>query len=170
MEVRVLLGIPEEGCRSGLTEWSRKPCLDNGTRGFESHPFRMDYGWYQKLVKPGWAPPSWVFAPVWSVLYVLIFVSFGYVFYLALKGKLGGFTALPFVLNLIFNFLFTFFQFGLRSNFLAAVDVFFVLVTLLWAMFVVWRRVRWVALINIPYLIWVSFATVLQTTITYLNF
>ena len=71
--------------------------------------------------------------------------------------------------NLFFNFSFTYFQFAMKSNYLAAADIVIVLATLVWALVVIYPYVKWVALVNIPYLAWVSFATVLQLTITYLN-
>ena len=76
---------------------------------------------------------------------------------------------MPFVFNLIFNFLFTPIQFGLKNNFLAALDIIVVLVTLLLAMSRIYQRAKWVALVNIPYVLWVTFATALQLTITVLN-
>lgn len=127
------------------------------------------YSWYQTLIKPAWAPPSWLFGPVWTVLYAIIAVSFGYVGYLFFKGKISFLVLMPFVLNLIFNFAFTPLQFGLRSNLLAALDILLVLATLIWALIVIWPHARWIVYANIPYLLWVSFATVLQLTITYLN-
>ena len=78
--------------------------------------------------------------------------------------------ALPFVLNLVFNLSFTYFQFGLKNNTLAAVDVLLVLATLVWALYVIYPYITWVALANIPYLLWAGFATILQLTITYLNY
>lgn len=130
------------------------------------------YSWYTQLIKPTWAPPSWVFGPVWTVLYAIIAVSFGTVFYRAFTGKLGWSVALPFALNLVFNFAFTPLQFGLQNNLLAAVDILLVLGTLVWALVLLWHAspaLRWVVYANIPYLLWVSFATVLQLTITALN-
>ncbi len=127
------------------------------------------YNWYQQLIKPSWAPPSWLFGPVWTVLYAIIAVSYGYVGYLFFKGKVSSIVLLPFVLNLIFNFAFTPLQFGLRNNLLAAVDIILVLATLVWALFAIWPHSRWVAYVNVPYLLWVLFATVLQLTITYTN-
>lgn len=127
------------------------------------------YNWYSTLIKPTWAPPSWLFGPVWTVLYAIIFVSFGFVFYKVIKGELSYLTALPFLLNLVFNAAFTPLQFGLRSNGLASLDIVLVLVTLVWALIVIYPYAPWVTYVNLPYLAWVGFATVLQLTITYLN-
>ncbi len=127
------------------------------------------YEWYSKLIKPSWAPPSWLFGPVWSVLYVIIIISFGSVFYKVFTGKIPKAVALPFLLNLVFNFAFTPLQFGLKNNLLAMIDILLVLATLIWALTAIYPHMRWVALANIPYLLWVSFATVLQLTITFLN-
>jgi tryptophan-rich sensory protein len=125
--------------------------------------------WYSQLIKPTWAPPSWLFGPVWSVLYVLIFISFGTVFYKVINKQISFIIALPFILNIVFNLLFSPIQFTLQNNYLAALDIVLVLGTLIWAMIVIYPYAKWIALINIPYLLWVCFATVLQFTVTYLN-
>jgi translocator protein len=129
----------------------------------------QSYEWYQQLIKPNWAPPPWLFGPVWSVLYTLIAISFSYVFYLYAKKRISFLVLLPFILNIIFNAAFTPLQFGLRSNVLAAIDIVLVLATLVWAQKAIYPHAKWVSYINIPYLIWVSFATVLQFTITVMN-
>ena len=125
--------------------------------------------WYANLNRPFFAPPGWLFGPVWSVLYVVIAVSFGYVLYLAIKKRLPWSVFTPFGLNFVFNVAFSPIQFGLKNNLLAAVDILLILGTLLWAMRVIWSRLPWVAYVNIPYLLWVSFATVLQLSIVWLN-
>ncbi len=127
------------------------------------------YNWYSQLIKPTWAPPAWLFGPVWTFLYILIAVSFGKVFLMAWKKQITLFVALPFLLNLVFNFAFSPIQFTLQNNFLAAIDILLVLGTLIWAMIVIYPHAKWITYIQIPYLVWVSFATVLQLTITFLN-
>jgi tryptophan-rich sensory protein len=130
------------------------------------------YNWYSTLIKPTWAPPSWIFGPVWSVLYLIIAISFGFLFYKVLTKKIKSKVALPFALNLLFNFSFTPIQFGLKNNLLAAIDIVLVLLTLIWAGYAIWKtspKLKWIVYINIPYFLWVTFATYLQLTITYLN-
>ncbi|MBC7766757.1 tryptophan-rich sensory protein [Arenimonas sp.] len=128
--------------------------------------------WYSQLIKPTWAPPSWLFGPVWSVLYAIIAVSFGTVFYKAFTKQIPWMVALPFVLNLFFNLIFTPIQFGLKNNLLASLDILLIVGTLVWGLYSIWHatpELRWVVYVNIPYLLWGAFATCLQLSITYLN-
>lgn len=127
------------------------------------------YTWYTQLIKPTWSPPSWIFGPVWTVLYILIAISFGRVIMLFIEKKIGFIVLLPFILNIIFNLAFTPLQFRLQNNLLAAIDILLVLGTLVWAMVAIFPHARWITYIQIPYVVWVGFATVLQLTVTYLN-
>jgi tryptophan-rich sensory protein len=124
---------------------------------------------YMNWIQPDWAPPAWLFGPVWSVLYTIIAISFGYVFLQVLRGHVPRKVAVPFIINLVANFSFTYVQFGLQNLYLAAVVIGVVLVTIIWSMKAICPYFKWVAYAQIPYLIWVSFATVLQFTITFLN-
>lgn len=125
--------------------------------------------WYQTLIKPTWAPPSWIFGPVWTLLYIIIAGSYGYVAYLFFTKKIPFIVLLPFILNLIFNLAFSPLQFTLQNNVLAMVDIFLVIGTLIWALVVIYPYVSWVTYVNIPYLVWVCFATTVQVAITVLN-
>ena len=125
-----------------------------------------EYGTYKK---PSWAPPAWLFGPVWTILYILIAISFGYAGYLFLEGRVSFLVLLPFLLNLVFNFLYTFIQFRLRNFILASFDVLLVLATLVWALIAIYPTAHWILYINILYLAWVCFATVLQLTVTAMN-
>lgn len=126
---------------------------------------------YSNYLKPEWAPPAELFGPVWTILYIIIVISFGAVILAVTQKKLPAKVLIPFALNLFFNLIFTPIQFGLENNLLASIDVILVVATLIWAMVSIWKYVhfRWVALVNIPYLLWGSFATILQISITVLN-
>lgn len=125
--------------------------------------------YYEQLIKPSWAPPAWIFGPVWTVLYLIIFITYGITLYLIATKRMPMIVAFPLLLNLVFNFLFTPIQFGLKNNLLASVDVIFVLITIVAGIILIYPYNKWISLLQLPYLIWVSFATVLQVTITYLN-
>jgi len=125
--------------------------------------------YYKKLKKPIWAPPGRLFGLVWTGLYIIIFVSFGYVVYLYIKNIIPFIVLLPFILNLIFNFAFTPIQFRLKNNVLASVDIILTVGTLLWALYSIYPYASWVSFINIPYALWGIFATILQLTITLAN-
>lgn len=127
------------------------------------------YTQYADYTKPWFSPPPWIFGPVWSVLYILIAISFGWVFVKVYQGQIPKVVALPFVLNLLANFSFTPVQFGLNNLPLASLVILIVLLTLPWAMWSIWPYAPWVTYMQIPYLLWASFATVLQLSVTYLN-
>jgi tryptophan-rich sensory protein len=130
------------------------------------------YNWYSQIIKPTWSPPGWIFGPVWTFLYIIITITFGTIFYKVFTKQIPLMVAIPFFLNLFFNFAFSPIQFGLKNNLLASIDILLVLITLVWALVAVWKfssELRWIVYMNIPYLVWVLFATILQLTVTYLN-
>lgn len=125
--------------------------------------------WYNGLAKPSWTPAPATIGLIWQILYPIIFVSFGFVFSQMFRGKIRWFVGLPFATNLVANLIFTPIQFGMRNLPLAAVDILIVWITIIWMMISIWRYYRWVALAQVPYFTWVSLATVLQLSITAMN-
>lgn len=125
--------------------------------------------WYNSLDKPAWTPQPATIGLIWQILYPVILITFGFVFWQALRGKLNWLVALPFAINLVANLAFTPIQFGLRHLPLAAIDIFVVWATIICCFIAVWPHYKWVSLAQIPYFIWVSVATALQFSITYWN-
>ena len=125
--------------------------------------------WYNSLAKPSWTPAPSTIGLIWSILYPIIIVTFGFVVVQAFRGKVSWLVALPFIINLVANLLFMPFFSGMRSVHLAAVDISVVWVTIVWMMLVIWPHYKWVAAAQVPYLVWVSIATVLQVSITWMN-
>lgn len=125
--------------------------------------------WYNSLAKPSWTPSPSTIGLVWQILYPIILVTCLFVFVQAVRRKLPRRVAIPFAINLVANLIFTPIQFGLRNLPLASLDILIVWVTILWMVAAIWRHSRWVAVAQVPYLIWVSIATVLQLSITWMN-
>lgn len=125
--------------------------------------------WYQALQKPGWTPSGSFISLIWTILYPIIFVTFGIIFYRALRGKIPFVVALPFLINLAANFAFTPLQFGLKNLLLASLDILIVWATIIRGMVSVWPYSKNLALLQIPYLTWVTIAAFLQFSITFLN-
>ncbi len=125
--------------------------------------------WYNSLAKPTWTPAPATISLIWMILYPIILVSFGFIFFQAFRGKVGWKVAVPFAVNLVANLLFMPIFAGLKNVPLACIDILIVWVTILWCVIVVWPHNRWVAVAQVPYLVWVSIATVLQMAITWAN-
>jgi translocator protein len=125
-------------------------------------------GWYASLNRPAFSPPNWVFAPVWTALYLLMGISL-YLIWQLPPSKARNRALLVFGLQLLLNFAWSFLFFYFKQMGLALVNI-----VLLWlcivAMIVLFRRLKpWAAWLNIPYLLWVTFATVLNAAYCYLN-
>lgn len=125
--------------------------------------------WYNSLDKPSWTPAPSFIGTMWSILYPIIIVTFGFVLVQCLRRRVPWMVAVPFGINLVANVVFTPIQFGLRNLPLASVDILVVWATIPWMMAAVRRHHRWVAAAQVPYLAWVSTATVLQLSITIMN-
>jgi len=124
--------------------------------------------WYRQLEKPEWNPPSWVFGPVWTFLYILIALS-AWVIWLR-RDRANVWPALVvFVVQLLLNALWSVLFFGLRRPDLALVEIVLLLAVIVANLVVFWRISRLAGALLIPYLIWTGFATVLNYMIWRLN-
>src|SRR5271165_6184170 len=111
-------------------------------RGWE----RMTWlNWYNSLAKPSWTPAPATISLIWTILYPIILVSFGFVLVQAFRGKVPRKVAVPFAVNLVANLLFMPIFSGLRIVPLAAADILIVWATILWCVIVVWPVYKWVA-------------------------
>ena len=119
-------------------------------------------GWYAGLIKPPFNPPSWIFGPVWSTLYVLMACS--------ANAAWGDRPARQtFFIILLVNALWSLLFFGLHQPGLALIDIFAYLTLLVLWIRQLWPQHRGYALLQLPHLLWVSFATVLNASIWWLN-
>ncbi|MGC4042700.1 MAG: TspO/MBR family protein [Armatimonas sp.] len=124
--------------------------------------------WYATLVKPAWSPPAWVFGPVWTTLYALMAVAAWLVWqrggWRAQGTALGLFVA-QWVLNALWTPLF----FGLHNAGLAFAEITGLWVTLAATLLTFWRVRKLAGILLLPYLLWVSFAAMLNFSIWQLN-
>ena len=125
-------------------------------------------GWYASITKPTWNPPNWIFGPVWTTLYIMMAVA------VWLVWQRGGWKQQRKALTLYLvqwalNALWTPLFFGLQRPGLAFAGILFLLAAILATIAAFWRVKRTAAILLIPYVLWVSFAAVLNFTIWRLN-
>lgn len=118
--------------------------------------------WFPTLTKPWFNPPPWIFAPVWTTLYVMMAVAAWLVW--LRKGSL-----VLFYVQLALNFAWSLLFFGLHSPVLALVDIVALWVLILATLLAFWKVDRRAGWLLVPYLAWVSFASVLNASIWWLN-
>ncbi len=122
--------------------------------------------WYEALTKPPLNPPNWVFAPVWTLLYLAIAVAGWRVW------RIGEAVAVPLALwlaQLVLNALWSFLFFGINRADLALIDILMLLALVIATAVAFMRRDRVAGGLMVPYAMWVSFATYLNAGIWYLN-
>ncbi len=124
--------------------------------------------WYETLRKPPLTPPNWIFSPVWTILYLLI----GVVIYLYLTipiQPLWSITTAILVLHLVANGFWSFLFFRCQSPGWALIDILVMDATLIFLVMSFWQVYLMAALLLIPYLFWILFATYLNYALFRLN-
>ena len=126
--------------------------------------------WYPDLIKPSWNPPSWVFGPAWTLLYILMSIAAWRVWLRRAElGHTANTTLRLHGIQLILNALWSVLFFGLRRPDLALIEIAVLWLVLATIQFRLFRHDRPAAFLWLPYLAWVTFASVLNLTIWRLN-
>lgn len=139
--------------------------------GISGTPFTLSAipTWYVGLEKPFFSPPNWIFGPVWTILYLLMGISFYLLWVRGFKKKAVRYASVLFGIQLLLNLLWTPLFFGLRSPLLGLIDIVLLLVVLIFTITKIYTISKTAAYLLIPYLLWVSFATMLNAAILILN-
>ena len=143
------------------------PLLIGGVSGMATARGVQD--WYPTLVKPSFNPPSWVFGPVWTLLYIMMGIAAYLVWQKGLDAE-GVRAALAlFALQLILNGAWSILFFGMQSPGLAFVEILVLWLFIALTLFFFWRVSPLAGLLLLPYQLWVTFAAVLNGSIWFLN-
>lgn len=125
--------------------------------------------WYLTLKKPFFNPPDWLFAPVWTLLYILMGIAAGRIWFFGLHHRWGKTALYHFGFQLILNGLWSLVFFGLKNPILGLIVIIMLLI-------LIERSIKWFKMVDLfsarllyPYFIWVTFATILNTAIVILN-
>ncbi len=124
--------------------------------------------WYANLSKPFFNPPSWVFGPVWTILYILMGIAL-YLIWQEQKSKKRNRAMRVFFFQLFLNAIWTPIFFGWHQIGLALFVIFLLFVSIVWTMRLFFKQSKTAAYLLIPYLGWVGFATILNASLYVLN-
>ncbi|MDZ4807048.1 MAG: TspO/MBR family protein [Bacteroidota bacterium] len=126
-------------------------------------------GWYQTINKPTWNPPSWLFGPVWTTLYILMGIALFLVWKSDASQSVKKTAIILFAAQLVLNFFWSFIFFNQHQIGWAVVEIITMWVFILLTIFAFAPISKIAAWLLVPYISWVSFATILNYTIWKLN-
>ena len=135
----------------------------SGIGGFVTSSFKEP--WYSEIILPTFNPPSWVFGPVWTTLYIFMSVAIWGAWNKSSDKKVLQ----VYFVHLFFNAMWSVIFFGFHQIFIALIDLGIILIFIMWLMKIYYKINKISFLLMIPYLLWSSYALVLNTTIFYLN-
>jgi benzodiazapine receptor len=125
--------------------------------------------WYSLLEKPVFNPPSWVFFPVWTLLYTLMGISLYIVWEKGLHDREVKIGLIIFGIQLVLNILWSFLFFGLRSPYYGFVEIIFLWLAILLTIIQFRNISKTASYLLVPYILWVSFAALLNYNLWILN-
>ena len=121
--------------------------------------------WYSQIILPMFNPPSWVFGPIWTTLYILMSMSI-WLHWITFKEKK---TLKIYFSHIFFNSTWSIVFFGFHQIFLALLNLLIILIFIIWLMIIYYKSVKLSFLLMIPYLLWSLYALLLNGSILYLN-
>lgn len=124
--------------------------------------------WYAQLTKPSWTPPNWLFAPVWTFLYLAMGTA-AWLVWQRVGWRKSRLALLFFILQLVLNAVWSWVFFGLHRPGLAFAEIVFLWAAILLTLILFWRRCPLSGVLFVPYLVWVSFAAILNFSLWRLN-
>ena len=131
--------------------------------GFVTASFKEP--WYSQIIQPSFSPPSWVFGPVWTTLYFLMSLAI-WLFWINFKNKKVLYI---YFVHIFFNAIWSIIFFGFHQIFLALLNLIIILIFIIWLMNIYYKTYRLSFLLMLPYLIWSTYALILNGSIFYLN-
>ena len=137
--------------------------LASGVGGFVTSSFKEP--WYSEIILPSFNPPSWVFGPVWTILYIFMSVAIWVIWNNSLNKKILQ----VYFVHLFFNAIWSIIFFGFHQILFALIDLGIILIFIIWLMKIYYQINKISFVLMIPYLLWSSYALVLNATIFYLN-
>tara|TARA_Y100000817_G_scaffold312340_1_gene306065 strand:+ start:43 stop:507 length:465 start_codon:yes stop_codon:yes gene_type:complete len=131
--------------------------------GFVTASFKEP--WYSQIIQPSFSPPSWVFGPVWTTLYFLMSLAI-WLFWINFKNKKVLYI---YFVHIFFNAIWSIIFFGFHQIFLALLNLIIILIFIIWLMNIYYKTYRLSFLLMLPYLLWSTYALILNGSIFYLN-
>ena len=125
---------------------------------------KIDYSFVNKLIKPNFQPPAWVFRLIWPILYLLMFISF-YTYMTEKTSNSKDYGVLFFIIQLLLNFLWTSVFFGLKKIGTAGIVAILLFLFAIAMVYEFGKISAFAAYLNIPYLLWLFFAIILNIAI-----
>lgn len=124
--------------------------------------------WYATLNRPSFNPPSWVFGPVWTTLYVVLGISF-YLIWKENHSRQKNLAIIIFTVQMLLNFAWSFIFFYFNMIGAALIEIILLWTSIVTMIYLFYKIKPLAAYLNIPYLLWVSFATILNAGYYFLN-
>ena len=125
--------------------------------------------WYASLTKPPFSPPNWLFAPVWTILYILMGIAAFLIWKRGWREKRVLSGLILFLIQLVFNTLWSIFFFGFKSPFVGVIIIIVLWFLILFTILEFFKVSRVASYLLIPYILWVTFASVLNISVLLLN-